>query len=117
MKKHKQLGAGILGLMVVLALVGVVGITAMKLIPSFIEFQAIKHAVGRASGGATPAEVRDLFSKQAQVDDISAISARDLEVTKDSGGNVVVSFAYEKKMPLMGPVSLLVEYAGSSKSR
>ncbi|WP_085314920.1 DUF4845 domain-containing protein [Derxia lacustris] len=117
MNKHKQRGIGLIGLLAVAAIVGLVAVTGMQLVPSFIEFQAIKRAVARAASGSTPAEVRDLFSKQAMVDDFTAVTARDLEITKDAGGNVVVAFSYEKKLPLFGPVSLLIDYAGSSSSR
>ncbi|WP_028312942.1 DUF4845 domain-containing protein [Derxia gummosa] len=117
MNKRKQQGIGLIGLIFLAAVIGFIAVTSMKIVPSFFEYQAVKRAVVRAANGSTPAEVRELFTKQAQIDDINSIGARDIEITKDSAGNVVVSFAYEKKMELAGPVSLVIDYSGSSKSR
>ena len=57
--------------------------------------------------------VQKNFDRRAQVDDISVISARDLEVTKE-GNNIVVSFKYDKKIPMFQNLSVLLEFSGSS---
>ena len=43
-----------------------------------------------------------------------AISSQDLDISKD-GGDLVIAFAYPKKVKLFGNVSLLFEFEGSSK--
>ncbi len=48
------------------------------------------------------------------MDYISSIAGRDLEVTK-MDDQVVVSFAYDKEIPLFGPAYLVIKYRGSSR--
>jgi hypothetical protein len=64
--------------------------------------------------GQTVAEARSIFDKAATVDDIKTISGKDIEVTKE-GEKVVVSFAYQREIHLVGPAYLTLKYAGRSK--
>jgi hypothetical protein len=83
-------------------------------VPTYIEYLAVQKAVDKSSAGTTVSEVRSLFDKAAQIDDIRTISARDLEVSKD-GDRVVVSFAYSREIHLAGPAHLVMKYEGRSK--
>ena len=68
----------------------------------------------KASAGNTVPEVKSIFDKAAQIDDITSISGKDLEVTKE-GDKVVVKFAYNKEIHMFGPAFLLLKYVGRSK--
>jgi Domain of unknown function (DUF4845) len=82
--------------------------------PTYLEYAAINKAVNKASLGSTVAEVRSIFDKQTQVDDIKSVTGKDLEVTKD-GDKIIVRFAYEREIHLTGPAFLTLKYAGQSK--
>lgn len=101
----------------VIAVIGVFGaIGGMMVGPAYMEYGKVKKAVAAiAAEGrtATVGEVRKAFDRRAQIDDINVIAGTDLEVSKE-GGDVVVSFAYSKKVALFGNVSLLIEFAGAS---
>lgn len=115
---NKQRGVSLLGLLIVGGLIALIVIVGMQAVPSMSEFQEIKKAVRIAKdAGSTVPEIRASFDKQAAAGYITTLSGKDLDITKDTSGDVVVSFAYEKKLPLFGPVSLVIDYAGSSKSR
>ena len=45
---------------------------------------------------------------------ITSISGKDLEITKEND-RVVIRFAYNKEVPVAGPVYVLLKYAGRSK--
>ena len=90
------------------------GIIGAQAVPSAIEFQAITKAATKAKEGSTVAEVRSIFDKAAQIDDIKSIIGKDLEVTKE-GDKTVVAFAYSKEIHIGGPAYLLLKYAGRSK--
>ena len=61
------------------------------------------------------AEARQAFDKQRDLEySISAISAKDLVVTKEND-KVVIAFAYNKEVPIYGPVFILIKYEGRSK--
>ncbi len=114
MMKTQQRGISMLGLLfvgIVLAFGGVVG---AQVVPTLLEYQAILKAVKKVAGESTTvAEVRNSFEKSQNIEDFKAISAKDLEVTKN-GDTIVVSFAYNKEIHLGGPAYLLLKYSGTS---
>jgi type II secretory pathway pseudopilin PulG len=111
---RKQQGITLFGLIVVLAVLGCIGVLVAKVTPTTIEYFSIKKAIASArTAGTTVQEIQSAFNKQAEVGYIDAISGKDLEITKN-GDDIQISFAYQKKIPLVGPVSLLIDYAGST---
>ena len=111
-----QHGLGLLGLLFVIFVIGFVALLAMRIAPSAIEYQAVLKAVERSRSAATPAAVRASFDRAAQIDDITSISGKDLEIepAANSAPGFRVSFAYRKELPLFGPASLLLNYSGNA---
>jgi Tfp pilus assembly major pilin PilA len=110
----RQQGVSLTGLIFILGIIGVIAVLGLKVVPTFTEYLSIKKAIASAkTAGTTPAEVRTSFDKQAQVGYIESINGKDLEVIKN-GDVMDVSFEYQKKIALVGPVSLLIDYAGST---
>lgn len=114
--QHRQTGLTLVGLILVLAIIGVIAVLALKVTPTVTEYFSIKKAIGsvKAAGGSIP-EMRAAFDKQAEVGYIDAINGKDLEIVKN-GENTEISFAYQKIIPLVGPASLLLDYAGSTNA-
>jgi len=115
MRMQRERGISLVGLIIVIAILGGVGLLAMQVIPTYIEYRAIMGAIDRAKrdGGENVKAIQDSFNKSAEVGYISAIQGRDLQITRE-GNEFEISFAYEKKIPLVGPASLLMEYEGST---
>lgn len=113
----KQKGLSLSGLLVWGGLIALVAIAAMKVAPSAIEFYKIRKDVAavvqNAGPNATVQELRKSYAKFAEIDQISDVRPEDLDIAKDNG-QIVISFAYEKKIGIAGPVSLLIEYQASS---
>jgi hypothetical protein len=112
--KSRQRGISFLGLLFVGGVLAVTGVIAAQVFPTVVEYQAVLKAANRAKEGSTVAEVRAAFDRSAAVDDISSISGKDLDVTKD-GDKVVVSFAYKREIHLTGPAWLTLKYEGRTK--
>jgi Tfp pilus assembly major pilin PilA len=116
--KTRQHGVTLSGLLVGAFVVAMLALLGMKVVPEYMEHRQIVSAVKKIAAAADPAssvaQIRGAFDRQANVDYISAITGADLEVTKE-GGAIVVSFAYEKRVPLFANVSLLLDFTGSSK--
>jgi hypothetical protein len=115
----QQRGLGFASLLLLLVSIVFVAIVGMKLVPAYIEYFTIKKAIaGIVQSGdlrsATVGDVRKSFQRRADVDDIKAVEARDLEITKQ-GDEVVIGFAYEKRVPLFYNISVLIDFAGTSK--
>ena len=117
MQKHtlaRQAGISLTGLILALVVIGVAAVLALKLVPAYAEYSAIKDAIVRAKeAGGTPREIQVAFDKNAGINNVTAIRGRDLTITREDG-ETQVSFAYEKRMPLVGNVSLLIDYAGTT---
>ena len=115
--RNKQRGVSfpvifLIGVVLALAAVG-----AMKIAPAYTEFMTIKKTVMAiaASEGRTGSvsDIRKAFDRRSAIDNITAVTPGELEISKD-GGVVVISFAYQKKIPLFTNVSLLIDFAAST---
>jgi Domain of unknown function (DUF4845) len=115
----RQSGLTFLSFMVVGAVVIFFFVLGMKVAPTYLEFTSIQKASARAlnEGGETPIEIRRKFDALASVDYITSITGADLDISKDNSNRVVVNFKYEKKIPLIGPASLVMDYEGSAKKK
>jgi hypothetical protein len=110
-------GLTLIGLLAWAIIVGFVGYLLVRVVPTVTEFYTIQGVVDRiaASPANTVAEIRTAFEKQRQIDaTITSVEGKELDITKEND-RVVISFAYEKEIELVGPVFLLIKYAGRSK--
>lgn len=112
--KSRQRGLSFLGLLLVAGLVAVSGVIGVQIFPTAIEYQAVVKAVNKAGQGNSVAEARTIFDKAAAVDNITSITGKELEVTKE-GEQLRVNFAYQREIHLVGPAYLTLKYAGRSK--
>lgn len=114
---NKQKGVSLIGFIFVIVVLGVFVVLAMRVVPSVIEFSAIKKALAAAkAGGSTPREIQEAFEKQRVTGYIDSVKAQDLDIVKTEEG-YEVSIAYQKKIELVGPASLLIDYAASTNKQ
>lgn len=112
--RSSQRGLSFLGLLFIGGLVAVVSVVALQVTPTVIEYRAVTDAAIKASAGKSVAEVRTIFDKMAQVNDIKSITGKDLDISKQ-GDRVVVGFEYEREIHLAGPAYLTLKYSGSTQ--
>lgn len=112
--KSKQQGVSLIGLILVVAILAGLGVLGAQAFPTFMEYQAVLKAIDKAKAGSNPADVRTIFDKAAQIDDIKSISGKDLDVAQNNG-KTTVSFAYAKEIHIAGPAFLLLKYNGQTK--
>lgn len=112
--KARQRGISFFGLIILMIVLALVGLIGAQVLPTAVEYQAILKAVNKAKDGATVQQVREIFDRAADIDNITSIRSKDLTITKN-GDQVVVAFAYDKEIPLAGPAYLLIKYRGQSR--
>lgn len=112
--RSRQAGISFIGLVFVAAILAMGGVVAAQVFPTAVEFIAVQRAVQKASTGQSVAEIRDIFDKAASIDDIKSISGKEIDVSKE-GDKVVVGFAYQREIHLVGPAFLTLKYEGRSK--
>jgi hypothetical protein len=111
---HLQSGLSLFGFIFVIAIIALVAILGLKVVPTVVEYSAIKKAIVTAkAAGDSPREIQSSFDKQRDAGYIESISGKDLEITRGANG-IDVSVAYQKKIGLFGPVSLVIDYAAST---
>ncbi|MBN8448406.1 MAG: DUF4845 domain-containing protein [Candidatus Accumulibacter necessarius] len=116
---NRQRGLALSGLIVWGVVISLVAILGIRVLPEFMDYYKIRQAVkavAAESGGKTVPELRQAFSKYAEVEHIKTIGPADLDIFKEDS-QVIISFAYEKRVPLAANVSLLIDFKGSSSGR
>ena len=118
---RRQRGLSFWGFLFVGVLAALALLVGFKVTPSVVEYYGIKKAITtvacEATPGTTVTDIRNAFMRRQAIDDFSSVDGKDLDISKD-GGDVVISVAYDKKIPLFANVSLLIEYeATSGKSK
>jgi amino acid transporter len=114
----KQRGLTMISMLFVGVLFILVALVAIKVVPDLIEFLAITKSVKAtamdpATKTATVAEIRRNFDTRKSIDNIKDFSSAELDISKE-GNDIVIAFAYSRKIPLFGPVSLVIDFEGSS---
>ncbi len=116
-RPRAQRGMSLIGLMAWAILIGFIGYVAVRVLPTVNEYLTVQRAVNRvaAEAPATVGEVRRAFDKQKDIEySITSIAGKDLQVTKEND-KLVIRFAYDKEIPIVEPVYLLLKYQGQSK--
>lgn len=97
------------------------GITGLKLIPAYMQAAQIKNIFVTIAHDpdmqkATPHDIQASFDKGASINNITAIKASDIDISSD-GGMPVLSASYAVKVPLVGNISLYMEFNPSSAGK
>ena len=116
---NKQQGVTLISLIFICALIALVAVLGIKVFPDVQEYLAAVNAakataMDPASKAGTVSDIRRAFDKRKSIDNVTAVSGEDLDITKE-GNEIVITFAYAKKIPLSGPVSLVIDFEGSSQ--
>ncbi|MBC7939924.1 MAG: DUF4845 domain-containing protein [Chitinophagaceae bacterium] len=116
-RARAQRGLTLFGLMFWALFIAFFAYLLVRTLPTVNEYMTIQRAVSKVAADApqTVAETRQAFDRQKDVEySITSITGKDLVITKEND-KVVISFSYDKEVPIYGPVFLLVKYEGRSK--
>jgi hypothetical protein len=114
--KNMQRGVTVTGLVVWLFVIIIVALLGMRLVPAYMEYGTAKNAIdaiARERNASTPAEVRRAFESRAAIDDITAVKAADLDITKQ-GNDMVIGFSYRKEVPLFANIGVYLDFAANT---
>ena len=115
---YRQRGISFPGMIMVAAALIFVAITGMKLVPAYIHNAQIAQIFKTVANdpemqNATIREIKESYSKRANIEYITDITAEDIEISKEDGG-LTLSADYSVKIPLVGNITLLLEFNPSS---
>ena len=112
----KQHGITMTGFLVTAVILVIIALLGFKIAPPYMEYYTIKRQIKLVANEVSVVDrrtVENAFDRRAVVENITAISAKDLEITKD-GDKVILSVEYSVKVPLVGNLSALMDFNASS---
>jgi hypothetical protein len=120
MRKH-QYGMTFIGLLCVLALVGVIVYAGIRLAPLYLNYMKIARTMESVASevkgdNPDPGAIRTLIDRHFNIEDPTSITVKDIEITKADDG-VQMHVAYDDSVPYVGNVSLMVHFEKTVKVR
>lgn len=114
MGAKRQRGMTLIGVVLVLAILGLALLVAIRLVPVYIEAYSIGSVLSdiesesRLSGGSR-GELRETFGRRLQVNDIEAVAPRDVQFREVAGG-LEMFVEYEVRVDLLGNLDLVASF-------
>ena len=116
--RNRQLGVSLVGLIIGSIILIFVLLLGMKTLPPYLEFFTAKKfiiQIAQEQRGGSVLDIRKAWQLKTAIEDVPSVTDKDLEITKE-GGEVVISFAYRKEVPLFANVGVYLDFAASSKA-
>jgi Domain of unknown function (DUF4845) len=112
--RQGQQGMTFIGLLCILALVGVIGYAGIRLVPVYLNYMKIARTLEMTASevkdtNPDPGNIRRILERHWTIEDPTALDLKDIEVTKDDNG-VSIHIAYDDTVPYVGNVSLSVHF-------
>jgi len=101
-----------IGFLFVAAVFMVVALLAFRMIPSYIEYYTVQKALKDAideTKDPTTLNIRRFVERRLSADYVYSVSWNDVQVTK-TGNVITAAVSWEKRLPLVHNVSLLMEF-------
>ncbi len=114
MRKH-QSGITTLGLIMLLAVFGLIGFGVLQMVPVYLENMKLVQVLNQAKidhdgQNASLAEIKNTIYKRIDVEDLRGINMREDFVFTRSPNGYLVSIEYSRKKTFIANVYLLAEF-------
>ena len=109
---RKQSGMTAMGIVLMLAIIGIFAITAIRLTPVYLEFQSIAtimNGITTEPKNSSPAQLRGTIEKRLDVNNVTVVTPKDFKFSKKTGV-MTVSIEYNAEAPFMSNVFFLVKF-------
>src|SRR5271154_3495416 len=113
MRQHQQ-GMTFIGLLCILALLGVVGYAGVRLAPVYLNYMKVARTMEAVAtevkgDNPDPGTIRTLIDRHFNIEDPTGVDTKDIEITRDDSG-VRMHVAYDQSVPYLGNVSLTAHF-------
>ncbi|NTV95652.1 MAG: DUF4845 domain-containing protein [Thiobacillus sp.] len=116
---QRQRGFTLVSLIFMLMLAGFAALIAMKTVPTYINYFAVKKSLenilAEANTEATAYELRSTFDKRMDVNSIYDIKSSDLEVSRDNG-MLTLSVPISSKKPIGWGIGVTVDLVATAST-
>ena len=114
----RQRGLSLTGLLLISALLIVLALLGFKLFPAYAEYMTVKKALTEIAHNpeyrGSTREIQATFERRVTIDNIRAVSSRDLEIAKQGDG-VAISANWSVKVPLFYNLSACMDFEARSQ--
>lgn len=112
--RQRQRGATFLGMLVIIAILGLALYAVIRLTPAYMEYFAVVRAMEQIAkqeeaSSVTPAEIRRSLENRWAIEDVKSLAVKDITITK-MGDGFEMNAAYRAEAPFIGNVSLVVDF-------
>lgn len=111
MRSHQR-GATFLGMLVIVAILGVGLFAGIRLVPLYLEFMAVSRAMeqtAKENAGGTQETLRTSLIRRWTIEDIKSLQPKDIEI-KRAGNGYTMRAWYRAESPFVANVSLVVDF-------
>ena len=113
LSKHGQRGYTFIGLALVVSVIGFFALIGMRLLPVYMEDNAIKTAVNSVAAElpatASIGEARKAFGKRLDINNVKAVVPADL-VVGGEGGVRTILVEYEGRTPFISNINFAIDF-------
>lgn len=114
--KHQQ-GLTLISLIMLLVFIGSMALLIMKILPIYLDHNKVANALKQVQEmegiqNLSDFEIKNSFAKKFNVNYVYDVKPDDIRITK-SGGYLKVSIEYEVVEPIIGNLSVLVQFDDS----
>lgn len=118
---RREQGLTLTGFMVTAVVLVFILLFAFKIGPVYFEYFSLQKqlkalASDPVARSPNRRELEAAYTSRATIENITAIGAGDISVTKN-GDEIVLSAEYSKKVPLFGNLSACMDFAATTASR
>ena len=111
---RRQRGLSLAGLLLISALIIMLALLGFKLFPAYTEYLTVQKALGDIARdpeyrGASTKEIQAAFERRVTIDNIRAVSSRDLAIEK-RGDKHVITADWSVKVPLFYNLSACMDF-------
>lgn len=112
--RQRQRGMTFIGMLFIFAMVGAIGYAGIRLVPVYLTYMKVARTMDTTASefkgeNAEAGNLRRSLEHHWIIEDIDAVSFKDIEIVKSDGG-VTMHVAYDDKAPYIGNVSLSVHF-------
>jgi hypothetical protein len=117
--RRRQRGMTFIGLLCILTLLGLIGYAGLRLVPLYLNYMKVARSMDATatelkSDNPDPGAIRRSLDKHWQIEDISGVEAKEVEIVKNESG-VSLHVAYDDAAPYIQNVSLSVHFEKTVK--
>lgn len=112
--RRRQRGMTFIGLLIILALCGVIVYAAIRLVPVYLNYMKIARTMDSVAtefkdSTIDQSSIRNSLARHWEIEDISSVDYNDVTIVRNENG-ISLHVAYDDKVPYVANISLDVAF-------